>query len=87
MTRLHLFGLHTLCVDGHDVSKLVKAFDEATCLSGKPTAIVAKTLKGKGFPGITYENNGHKKELVAVGEKIIKVCTSHFNFCLHTLQT
>ncbi|XP_060805855.1 transketolase-like protein 2 [Amyelois transitella] len=70
--RLKSFGLHSLVVDGHDVTELVKAFDEAASTSGKPTAIVAKTFKGKGFPGIEDLENWHGKALGADGEKIIK---------------
>ncbi|KAL0819157.1 hypothetical protein ABMA28_008412 [Loxostege sticticalis] len=70
--RLKAFGLHSLVVDGHDVSELVKAFDEAASVSGKPTALVAKTFKGRGFPGIEDLENWHGKALGAEGEKIIK---------------
>ncbi|XP_068619892.1 transketolase-like protein 2 [Battus philenor] len=70
--RLKAFGLNTLIVDGHDVSELVKAFDEAATVSGKPTAVVAKTFKGRGFPGIEDAENWHGKALGAEGEKIIK---------------
>ncbi|XP_049885840.1 transketolase-like protein 2 [Pectinophora gossypiella] len=70
--RLKSFGLHSLVVDGHDVSELVKAFDEASTVTGKPTAIIAKTFKGKGFPGIEDKENWHGKALGADGEKIIK---------------
>ncbi|KAL4717225.1 hypothetical protein ACJJTC_017112 [Scirpophaga incertulas] len=70
--RMKSFGLHSLVVDGHDVSELVKAFGEAAATSGKPTAIIAKTFKGKGFPGIEDLENWHGKALGAEGEKIIK---------------
>ncbi|XP_045454661.1 transketolase-like protein 2 [Melitaea cinxia] len=70
--RLKAFGFHSLVVDGHDVSELIKAFDEATTVSGKPTAIIAKTYKGKGFPNIEDKENWHGKALGAEGEKIIK---------------
>ncbi|XP_061729621.1 transketolase-like protein 2 [Cydia pomonella] len=70
--RLKSFGFHSLVVDGHDVTELVKAFDEAATVSGKPTALVAKTFKGKGFPGIEDQESWHGKALGADGEKIIK---------------
>ena len=38
-------------VDGHDVEALTKALYDATTVKEKPTAIVAKTFKGKGIPG------------------------------------
>ncbi|XP_075984765.1 transketolase-like protein 2 [Anticarsia gemmatalis] len=70
--RLKAFGLHTVVVDGHDVSELVKAFDGAAGHAGAPTAVVAKTFKGKGFPGIEDLENWHGKALGADGDKIIK---------------
>ena len=35
-------------MDGHDFDALKAAFDEAKATKGKPTAIIAKTVKGKG---------------------------------------
>lgn len=78
-SRLKAFGLNTLVVDGHDVSELVKAFDEAAGVAGRPSALLAKTYKGRGFPGIEDKDNWHGKALGAEGDKIIKVCykTAH----------
>ncbi|XP_039759953.1 transketolase-like protein 2 [Pararge aegeria] len=70
--RLKAFGLHTLVVDGHDVGELAKALDEAAARAGQPTAIVAKTYKGRGFPAIEDQDNWHGKALGAEGDKIIK---------------
>ena len=42
------FGWHVICADGHDFDQLRAAFKEARETKGKPTAIVAKTVKGKG---------------------------------------
>lgn len=42
------FGFHTLEIDGHDHSALLKAYAEAAQMKGKPTCIVANTIKGKG---------------------------------------
>jgi len=47
--RWSAFGWHTVRVDGHDVQALVDAFDEARRTKGRPTMILAKTLKGKGI--------------------------------------
>ena len=47
--RLQSFGWHTINVeDGHDIEQLVKAFDEAKEIKGKPVYIIANTVKGKG---------------------------------------
>jgi len=49
------FGWHTIEVNGHDLSQLIAAFEEAKRVKGKPTAIIAHTTKGKG---VSYmENN------------------------------
>lgn len=46
------FGWHVLEIDGHSVSELVEALAEARKIKGKPTMIVAHTVKGKGMPEI-----------------------------------
>ena len=45
--KLVAFGFHTMAVDGHDFDALEAAFAEARATSGKPTAIVMTTTKGK----------------------------------------
>ena len=42
------FGFHVIEIDGNDLDQLEAAFAEAKTVSGKPTCIVQKTLKGKG---------------------------------------
>ncbi len=42
------FGWNVLCCDGHDVAAVRAALEEAKTCSGKPSVIVAKTVKGKG---------------------------------------
>ena len=42
------FGWHTIEVDGHDFVAVQDAFREAEATKGKPTCIVAHTIKGKG---------------------------------------
>lgn len=46
--KFRAFGWHTLEIDGHDMTTIVKALDSAETVTGKPTVIVAKTVKGKG---------------------------------------
>ena len=46
--KFESFGWNVIAVDGHDVGALIKAFEEAKTVKGKPTMIVAKTIKGKG---------------------------------------
>lgn len=42
------FGFETINVDGHNIEELIKAFETAKKVKGKPTAIIANTVKGKG---------------------------------------
>lgn len=49
------FGWHTIELDGHDLSALRAAFAEAEATKGRPTVIVAHTIKGKGVSFM--ENN------------------------------
>jgi len=42
------FGWHTIDVDGHDFDQIMAAFQEAEKIKGKPIAIIARTIKGKG---------------------------------------
>jgi transketolase len=42
------FGWHTITVDGHDLRQICDALDVAETVNGKPTVIIAKTVKGKG---------------------------------------
>ncbi len=49
------FGWHAIEVNGHELSQLISAFDEAKRVKGKPTVIIAHTIKGKGVSFM--ENN------------------------------
>jgi transketolase len=42
------FNWNVICINGHDYNQLIDAFREAKDNTGKPTAIVAETVKGKG---------------------------------------
>ncbi len=46
--KLEAFGFHVISIDGHDFDQIAAAFAEARKTKGKPTAIIAKTVKGKG---------------------------------------
>ncbi|KAJ8404652.1 hypothetical protein AAFF_G00335150 [Aldrovandia affinis] len=61
--RCEAFGWNTYVVDGHDVEALCEALWQAQQVKGKPTAIVAKTFKGKGLKGIENEENWHGKPI------------------------
>ncbi|XP_012672142.1 transketolase-like protein 2 [Clupea harengus] len=61
--RCEAFGWNTYVVDGHDVEELCKALWQAQQVKDKPTAIVAKTYKGKGLNGIEDKDNWHGKPI------------------------
>jgi transketolase len=42
------FGWHTIEIDGHNMGQILSAYDEAKTIKGKPTIIIARTIKGKG---------------------------------------
>lgn len=42
------FGWQTINIDGHKIVEILEAFDQAKNIKGKPTIIIAKTIKGKG---------------------------------------
>ena len=52
--KMKAFHLHPIVVDGHDFDQLHRAFEEAKTVKGCPTAIIAKTVKGKG---VSYMEN------------------------------
>ena len=53
--KLRAFGWNTVSADAHDFDSLEKAFEAAKACKGKPTAIIAKSVKGKGVSFM--ENN------------------------------
>ncbi|MHB8158683.1 MAG: transketolase [Desulfocucumaceae bacterium] len=42
------FGWHVICINGHSFSEISQAVEEAKTISGKPTIIISRTVKGKG---------------------------------------
>ncbi|MBI2933786.1 MAG: transketolase [Planctomycetes bacterium] len=46
--KFRAFGWHAVECDGHDLAAILRAFDEAAAVRGKPTVIIAHTTKGKG---------------------------------------
>jgi transketolase len=69
--RWRAFGWHALVVDGHDLAALLEALDEARRTKGKPTMILARTLKGKGVSIFEGKDGWHGKPLKK-GEELDK---------------
>ena len=53
------FGWHVITMDAHDFDSIEKAFDEAEKISGKPVAIIQKSVKGKGVSFMEDKVNWH----------------------------
>ncbi|MBR2810711.1 MAG: transketolase [Solobacterium sp.] len=57
--RFAAFGWHTIRLDGNDIDALNQAFDTARAVRGKPTIIIADTVKGKGSPVMENKASWH----------------------------
>ena len=57
--KLEAFGFHVISIDGHDFDQIEAAFKEARKTKGKPTAIIAKTVKGKGVSYMEHQVGWH----------------------------
>ncbi len=55
------FGWHVLEIDGHDVPQILASFREAEKVEGRPTMIVARTIKGKGVSFMENQVDFHGK--------------------------
>ncbi len=55
------FSWHVIEIDGHDLPAVLDALDEAAATSGKPTVIVAHTVKGKGVSFMENSDSWHGK--------------------------
>ena len=57
--KLEAFGYNVISIDGHDFEKIDAAFKAARECKGRPTAIVANTVKGKGVSFMENKVNWH----------------------------
>ena len=55
------FGFNVITINGHDFSQILQAFEEAKNCKDKPTAIIAKTIKGKGITFMENQVGWHGK--------------------------
>ena len=55
------FGWHVIEVNGHHLTQLIEAFDQAKLVKGKPTVLIAHTIKGKGVSFMENNPDFHGK--------------------------
>ncbi|MFE4410533.1 transketolase [Streptomyces sp. NPDC056821] len=61
--RFRAFDWHTIEIEGHDVDAVDRAFGEAVSTRGQPTAIIARTFKGRGVKDAEDREGLHGKPL------------------------
>jgi transketolase len=59
--KLEAFGWYCQEIDGHDIGQILRAVESAKAQRTRPSAIVARTVKGKGVPYMERDNAWHKK--------------------------
>ena len=59
--KLEAFGFHVEAIDGHDFDQIENALNVARSTKGQPTAIVMKTVKGKGVSYMENQAGWHGK--------------------------
>ena len=75
------FGWHVIELDGHDLGAIVAALEEARSITGRPTMLIAHTVKGKGVSFMEGDYLWHAKpisdeecELVLCPQTFARVC-------------
>ena len=59
--KFRSFGFEIIKIDGHNIDEILKAFEVARNIKGKPTCIIAKTIKGKGISFMENQVGWHGK--------------------------
>src|SRR5256884_870780 len=63
VARARAFGWNAIEIDGHDVEEIDRAYKEPAETTGRPTVIVARTIKGKGVKAVEDKEGWHGKPL------------------------
>ena len=59
--KFRSFGFETITIDGNNIEEITNAFENAKEVKGKPTCIIAKTIKGKGVSFMENKVEWHGK--------------------------
>ena len=81
--KFRAFGWHVISIDGHSFSEIEAAFEEAKTVKGKPTVIIAKTIKGKG---VSYMENKCEWHGQAPKEEQYKIAISELEKIAESLK-
>ena len=81
--KYEAFGWHVIKIDGHNYDEIIAAFKEAETVKGKPTMILAKTVKGKGVSFMENNAGWHGK---APSDEEYNQAVSELNAILEGLE-
>lgn len=81
--KFEAFGWNTLTIDGHNYEEIKKALRDARGTKGKPTAVIMKTVKGKG---VSYMENSVKWHGVAPNEEEYEKAISELDAHIEALM-
>ena len=59
--KFESFGFNVITINGHDIQEIKDAFGKAKSIKGRPTCIIAKTVKGKGVSFMENQVGWHGK--------------------------
>ena len=76
--KFKAFGFEVFCINGHNFEEMEAAFSKVKAVKGKPCAIIAKTVKGKGVSfmedQVSWHGTAPNDEQYAQGMKDLEVC-------------
>ena len=81
--KFRAFGWHVISIDAHNFSEIEAAFAEARTVKGKPTAIIARSVKGKG---VSYMENACEWHGQAPKEEQYKIAISDLEKIAESLK-
>lgn len=81
--KFRAFGWHVIMINAHDFSEIEAAFCEAKTVKGKPTVIIAKSVKGKG---VSYMENACEWHGQAPKEDLYKIAMAELDAIDETLN-
>ena len=81
--KFRAFGWHVITIDAHNFNEIEAAFNEARTVKGKPTVIIAKSVKGKG---VSYMENKCEWHGQAPKEEQYKIAISELEKIAESLK-